>query len=57
MPSNPTALAVPPQLELSSFGTLRQFNDTMTSYLDGGGSTVEPYTPYTYFPDAVNTNV
>ena len=54
-PSSSTALAVPPQLDCSSFETPGQFNDTAISYLAGGGSIVGPYTPYADFPGAINT--
>jgi len=54
VPNSPTALAVPPQLEFSSFETSGQFNDTTTPYLAGGGSIVGTYTPYTDFPGAIN---
>ena len=55
-PSSSTALAVPPQLEISSFETPGQVNDT-TLYLAGGGSIAGPYIPYTDFPGAINTAV
>ena len=56
VPSSSTVLASPPQLDISSFETPGQFND-MTSYLAGGGSIVEPYSPYTAVPGAINTAV
>ena len=58
VPSSSTALAVPPQLEFSSFETPGQFNDMATSsYLAAGENIVEPYIPYTDFPGAMNTAV
>jgi hypothetical protein len=53
VPSSSTVLAIPPQLDISSFETPGQFND-MGSYLAGGGSIVEPYTTV---PGAINTAV
>jgi len=57
VPNSSTALAVPPQLEISLFETPGQFNDMTTSYLAGGEGIVEPYTPYTDFPGAINNTV
>jgi len=57
VPSTSSALAVPPQLEFSSFETPGQFTGMTTSYLAAGGSIVQPYTPYTAFPGAIDTAV